>query len=444
MDFKPELAGWLRRKNIIGVFTKRYAVLNSTVLTLYKDESCEKLDIQIQIKENTKIQIHDKSNLNRFTITGDSSHTFDFEDEDKMLRWVMAIGSCNVPRSTLSMEQFQVISVIGRGYCGKVMLVQKTDTKERLVIKSIRKSQLIQSRKIHTVLTERNILAKIDFPFIVQLKFAFQSDSKFYIVEEFVPGGELFFYLQRQTFQIEDIKLYIAEIALCLQYLHSNGIVYRDLKPENILIDTEGHIKLTDFGLSKILYESTEMNTFCGTSEYMSPEVMRHENYDNRVDWWSLGILSYELVFHRTPFSNQNRAKLYKNIMECKPQFPLSTPQEFQDFVLMLLEKNPKKRAGFNEVKNSEFMSSVNFDDVLQKRVQPMFVPITESQEVINNFEKEFTDEPPVDSYVNPVHGSGKYFQGFSFSNGNTFVNLVDEPSEASFHSEGPFQDLSE
>ena len=189
---------------------------------------------------------------------------FECENNDLMMRWVLALRGCTFVNPDISMAQFNILAVLGRGYYGKVMLCENKTTKEIYAIKTIHKSRLIQSNKVHTVIAERNILTKAQHPFIVSLKFAFQTPSKFYLGLEYAPGGELYFHLQRRgTFPKKDVCLYMAEIALALDYLHKNNILYRDIKPENILLDEKGHIKITDFGLSKFLHYDTR-DKCCG------------------------------------------------------------------------------------------------------------------------------------------------------------------------------------
>jgi serine/threonine protein kinase len=199
------------------------------------------------------------------------------------------------------MDEFDSISVIGRGNYGKVMLCQSKFTRERFAIKTVRKAVLLKSQKVHTVIRERQILEQVTSPFIVRLCFAFQTPSKFYLGLEYVPGGDLFHRLTDRTNPITpaDARLYIAEIALALDYVHEAGVLYRDLKPENVLVCRDGHLKLTDFGLAKQMNAEEETATFCGTPEYVAPEMIRKENYSYAIDWWALGVLAFELVFRR-------------------------------------------------------------------------------------------------------------------------------------------------
>ncbi|KAH0785722.1 AGC family protein kinase [Histomonas meleagridis] len=240
------------------------------------------------------------------------------------------------------------------------------------------------------------------------MRFAFQTASKFYIGMDYVPGGDLFFHLKKNgAFPIESARVIIAEVSLAIEYLHEKGIIYRDIKPENILLDADGNIKLTDFGLSKELKFGEDVtDTFCGTPDYYAPEVVQHQNYGMAIDWWSIGILSYEILFRKSPFHHKNVDKMYKNILNNEPTFPEGTDQVTIDFISRLLTKDPSKRAGFEEISHHPFFAGMDFDDVLMKRIQSGFKPELSSNIDYSCFDNEFTQETPSDSFVAPVIGS--------------------------------------
>lgn len=336
---------------------------------------------------------------------------------ESMMSWVLSLRSSCFMKHNISSDDFDFISVLGRGYYGKVSLVQSKKTKEYYALKSIKKCRLAKMKKLETVINEKNILRKIQHPFIVSMKFTYQTASKFYIGMEYIAGGDLFFHLKNGgTFSIEKVRLYISEISLAIQYLHENDIIYRDIKPENILLDEEGHIKLTDFGLSKELKndEEEECNSFCGTPDYYAPEIVLHQKYGKAIDWWSIGILTYELLFRKTPFHSKNEDKLFKNILKYSPEFPEGTSQDVIDFISMLLEKDPNKRAGFDEVNCHPFFNGLNFSDVYMRRIKADFVPKVMSKSDSTNFEKQFTEENPSDSFVAPYMGSLSNVSDFS------------------------------
>jgi serine/threonine protein kinase len=314
------------------------------------------------------------------------------------------------------MENFEIVSVIGRGFYGKVMLCENRQTHERVAIKTIHKARLVQANTVHTVVSERNILTRLHHPFIVSLRFAFQTPSKFYLGLEYAPGGELFHHIERHgALSLADVRLYMAEICLALDYLHSQGIIYRDLKPENILLDGDGHIKLTDFGLAKDLSQADKTGTFCGTTEYLAPEIVRREPYGFEVDWWAAGILLYELVCRRTPFAHVNRGRMFRNIVEREIFFDPEIEPGVRQFVEMALMKDPKKRASFKELKDGLLFKDLNWELVTTRRIQPTFRTKKEGPSHLENFDAEFTQEQALDSNVMPVMDSNERVPNFSF-----------------------------
>merc|ERR1712100_639114 len=220
-------------------------------------------------------------------------------------------------------DDFELLKVIGKGSFGKVMQVKKKDDGQIYAMKVLRKEAIIARKQVDHTRAEKAILQKIDHPFIVKLNYAFQTEEKLYMVLDFVNGGELFFHLKKEgKFSEERVRLYSAEIALALHHLHSRDIVYRDLKPENILIDADGHICITDFGLSKEISSDEVTHTFCGTPEYLAPEVLKGQGHGCPVDWWSLGTLIYEMLTGLPPFYSQNINIMYQKILNGELRFP--------------------------------------------------------------------------------------------------------------------------
>ncbi|KZF19746.1 Pkinase-domain-containing protein [Xylona heveae TC161] len=298
---------------------------------------------------------------------------------------------------------FQILKLIGKGTFGQVYQVRKIDTQRIYAMKVLSKKVIVQKKEIAHTLGERNILvrtAKTESAFIVGLKFSFQTPTDLYLVTDYMSGGELFWHLQKEgRFQEPRAKFYIAELILALQHLHQHDIVYRDLKPENILLDANGHIALCDFGLSKAnLAQDDTTNTFCGTTEYLAPEVLLDEQgYTKMVDFWSLGVLVFEMCCGWSPFYAEDTQQMYKNIAFGKVRFPrdaLST--EGRNFVKGLLNRNPKHRLGATndaeELKNHPFFADVDWDALLKKNVVPPFKPKLKSQLDTSNFDPEFTN----------------------------------------------------
>lgn len=217
----------------------------------------------------------------------------------------------------VNLSDFKIECLLGKGAFGKVFLVTKKDTGELYAMKCLRKDMIEQrNQKIHTQ-TERAILGQVNCPFIVQLRFAFQTSDKLYMVMDFINGGELFYHMRKcLKFPEDRARFYSAEILLALEYLHQSNIVYRDLKPENVLVDSEGHIKLTDFGLSKKFFTGEKKAfSFCGTPEYLAPEILKGTGHDQAVDFWSFGALLYEMLSGAPPFYSRNRDDMFQKMM---------------------------------------------------------------------------------------------------------------------------------
>lgn len=300
-------------------------------------------------------------------------------------------------------EDFEILKLIGKGTFGQVFQVRKRDTRRIYAMKVLSKKVIVQKKEVAHTLGERNILvrtAMADSAFIVGLKFSFQTPSDLYFVTDYMSGGELFWHLQREgRFQEARAKFYIAELILALQHLHEHNIVYRDLKPENILLDANGHIALCDFGLSKAnLTENATTNTFCGTTEYLAPEVLLDEHgYTKMVDFWSLGVLVFEMCCGWSPFYAEDTQQMYKNIAFGKVRFPrdaLST--EGRNFVKGLLNRNPKHRLGATrdaeELKDHPFFADIDWDALAKKNVVPPFKPKLKGELDVSNFDPEFTN----------------------------------------------------
>ena len=270
-------------------------------------------------------------------------------------------------------------------------------------MKVLSKKVIVQKKEVAHTVGERNILvrtAMADSPFIVGLKFSFQTPTDLYLVTDYMSGGELFWHLQKEgRFNEQRAKFYIAELILALQHLHQHDIVYRDLKPENILLDANGHVALCDFGLSKAnLTKNETTNTFCGTTEYLAPEVLLDElGYTKMVDFWSLGVLVFEMCCGWSPFYAEETQQMYKNIAFGKVRFPrdaLST--EGRNFVKGLLNRNPRHRLGATddaeELKAHSFFADIDWEALMKKNVVPPFKPKLKSVLDTSNFDPEFTN----------------------------------------------------
>jgi len=307
-------------------------------------------------------------------------------------------------------DDFDFLKVIGRGAFGKVMQVKYKKNGQIYAMKILRKKQIVARRQIDHTKSERKILQALQHPFLMKLRFAFQTDSKLYFVLDYYRGGELFFHLKkRRKFTESEVRIFIAEVALALGHLHSLDIIYRDLKPENILLHQSGHICLTDFGLSKDLDPlSPEAHTFCGTPEYLAPEIVEKQGHGKAVDWWSLGILCYELCIGLPPFYHRNLHTMYVKIRTESPKFPASLSNDCQDLISRLLIKKHTKRLGsgkgdVEEIKKHPWFRDLNWMDLLAMKIEPPYKPNVKSETDTSNFSKEFTKESAKDTYVEAV-----------------------------------------
>lgn len=333
----------------------------------------------------------------------------------------------------ISLNDFKIIKTLGKGAFGKVLLVFNSDYNRYFAMKTLKKDFIKKQKQIVHTKTEREILEKINHPFISRLYFAFQNKEKLYILTEYMPGGEMFYHLHREEYFTEErTQFYIAELLLAIGHLHSKRIIYRDLKPENILLDEDGHIKLTDFGLSKILPEGVEKTfTVCGTPEYVAPEVLLDKGYDKNVDWWSLGVVMYEMLCGYSPF---REAKTKIDIQfYLKPIYhdKLISDCAF-DLIERLLMPDSKVRIGssekdFEEIKLHKFFDGINWDKLYKKEIKPPFIPKIKYAGDVSNFDRMFTEEDPC-SYVGKKFDSPPKRPGYLANNNSGGNSKKDVP----------------
>lgn len=332
-------------------------------------------------------------------------------------------------------SQFELLKVLGQGSFGKVFLVRKIlgwDKGQLYAMKVLKKAKLKVRDRVRTKM-ERNILVDVNHPFIVKVFYAFQTEGNLYLVLAFLRGGDLFTRLSKELmFTEDDVKIYLAELALALDHLHTLGIIYRDLKPENILLDIDGHIALTDFGLSKeSIDESEKAYSFCGTVEYMAPEVVNRRGHDYSADWWSFGVLMYEMLTGQLPFQGRDRKETMTQILKAKLAMPQFLSHEAQSLLRMLFKRNPTNRLGsgqdgVEEIKRHAFFASIDWNKLLRKEIDPPFKPAATRAEDAFYFDSEFTSRTPRDSPGVPASAAAQQlFRGFSF-----VAPVFDEPEK--------------
>lgn len=312
----------------------------------------------------------------------------------------------------VSLADFDLIKVIGRGSYAKVLMVELRSTRRIYAMKVIKKELVTDDEDIDWVQTEKHVFETAsNHPFLVGLHSCFQTESRLFFVIEFVRGGDLMFHMQRQRrLPEEHARFYSAEICLALNYLHERGIIYRDLKLDNVLLDHEGHIKLTDYGMCKEgIRTGDTTSTFCGTPNYIAPEILRAEDYGFSVDWWALGVLLYEMLAGRSPFDivgatdnpDQNTEDyLFQVILEKTIRIPRSLSVKAASILKGFLNKNPADRLGCNrehgfmEIMTHPFFKTIEWELLEQKQIPPPYRPRLESERDLANFPPEFTDEP--------------------------------------------------
>lgn len=341
------------------------------------------------------------------------------------------------PHQKLTKDDFTLIKTIGKGSFGKVLMVKKNDTGKVYAMKVLNKEKVIARKQYEHTLSERKILQDISHPFLVGMHFAFQSTSKLYMVFDFFNGGELYSYVSKGKFNENRARFYTGEIALGIGHLHEHSIVYRDLKPENLLLDSDGHIKICDFGLSKLEVVDDSVKSICGTPEYLAPEVIRRQRYGKAVDWWSLGTLVYEMIAGLPPFYNTNRQKMYRAILDA----PLKQPEVMSDaafeVITGFLQRIPQERLGYNGMETMKVLPwfadcgwGADWEKLEAKEVEPPFKPTVKGEADTGLIDPEFLRE---EAAISPTPREGvlvdqEAFGGFTYDqNSEAMAEAADE-----------------
>uniref|UniRef100_A0A8C5FJN5 Protein kinase C n=1 Tax=Gadus morhua TaxID=8049 RepID=A0A8C5FJN5_GADMO len=307
-----------------------------------------------------------------------------------------------VPRKDhqrFTLDNFVLHKMLGKGSFGKVFLAQLKSTGQYYAMKALKKDVVLMDDDVECTLVERRVLSLAwEHPFLTHLYCTFQTKENLFFVMEYLNGGDLMFHIQScHNFDLPRSKFYAAEIICGLQFLHSKGVVYRDLKLDNVLLDSEGHIKIADFGMCKEnMSEDARTATFCGTPDYIAPEILLGQKYNSSVDWWSFGVLLYEMLIGQSPFHGQDEEALFQSIRTDNPSYPPWLPKDAKDILVKLFVREPEKRLGIKgNVRQHIFFSGTDWDAMELRQVEPPFRPTVKSASDCSNFDTEFLNEKP-------------------------------------------------
>ncbi|KAM4576051.1 serine/threonine-protein kinase N2-like isoform 2-T4 [Odontesthes bonariensis] len=326
---------------------------------------------------------------------------------EKLLSINTSEGSEDQPVSALKMqmEDFRYISVLGRGHFGKVLLAEFKKIGKLYAIKALKKRDIVTRDEVDSLMSEKRIFEMINasrHPFLVNLHGCFQTCDHVCFVMEYLPGGDLMIHIHNDVFSEAQTRFYSACVLLGLEFLHLNKIIYRDLKLDNLLMDADGYVKITDFGLCKEgMGHGDRTSTFCGTPEFLAPEVLTDDNYTPAVDWWGMGVLIYEMLVGESPFPGEDEEEVFDSIVNDDVQYPTSLPADAVSIMQKLLKRNPVKRLGAgerdaNELKGEKFYETIDWEALLAKKVKPPFLPSIKASTDVSNFDSDFTRLQPV------------------------------------------------
>ncbi|CAH2075103.1 unnamed protein product, partial [Iphiclides podalirius] len=337
----------------------------------------------------------------------------------------------SIPRfRKYTIEDFQFIKVLGKGSFGKVLLAELRDTEYYYAVKCLKKDVVLEDDDVECTLIERKVLALgTNHPYLCHLFATFQTDSHLFFVMEYLNGGDLMFHIQQSgRFPEPRARFYGAEIVSGLKFLHKRGIIYRDLKLDNILLDFDGHVRIADFGMCKLqIYLDKTADTFCGTPDYMAPEIIKGLKYNQTVDWWSFGVLLYEMLIGQSPFSGCDEDELFWSICNEMPSYPRFLSQEALSILTRLLDKDARTRLGgaecmHGDVRDQDFFHAVAWDRLERRELEAPFKPRVRHPLDTQYFDRAFTGERPRLTAVEPQvlrSMDQEPFRGFSYTNPN-------------------------
>ncbi|XP_054072304.1 protein kinase C delta type isoform X3 [Rissa tridactyla] len=351
--------------------------------------------------------------------------TADSSEYDKLWEGSTAKTASRIAsRRKFNIDSFVFHKVLGKGSFGKVLLAELKGKNEFFAIKALKKDVVLIDDDVECTMVEKRVLALAwENPFLTHLYCTFQTKDHLFFVMEFLNGGDLMFHIQdKGRFDLYRATFYGAEILCGLQFLHSKGIIYRDLKLDNVMLDKEGHIKIADFGMCKEnVVGENKASTFCGTPDYIAPEILLGLRYTFSVDWWSFGVLLYEMLIGQSPFHGDDEDELFESIRVDTPHYPRWITKESKDILEKLFERDPTRRLGVTgSIRDHPFFKTINWAALEKREVDPPFRPKVKSASDYNNFDREFLSEKPKLSYSdkNLIESMDQSaFDGFSFIN---------------------------
>ncbi|XP_065920460.1 calcium-independent protein kinase C-like [Dysidea avara] len=326
----------------------------------------------------------------------------------------------------LTLSDFQFVKVLGKGSFGKVMLAEHKTTGKVYAIKVLKKKSIIEDDDVDCTLTEKRVLAiSARHPFLTALHSCFQTKERLFFVMEYITGGDLMFQIQRsRKFEEDRTRFYSAEIVSALLFLHARGIIYRDLKLDNVLLDQDGHVKVADFGMCKENIANGKLtSTFCGTPDYIAPEILQEKDYGASVDWWALGVLMYEMMAGQPPFEADNEDELFESILHDDVLYPVWLSREATSILRGFLTKTPARRLGCQpgigerQIKGHAFFRSIDWPALESRKIPPPYKPMVKGKYDVSNFDHDFTSEAPNLSPLADNDIDQTEFSGFTFTN---------------------------
>ena len=423
-----------RIKTIIEIVAKNYEIINETELKLFELNQ-KNLNSFVTTKKEKEKQKRN-SHMPTMNCISVKDYLFGNQQSKTDVKKIPTIKGGAFKKSTfqnvkVEESDFEIVKVIGRGSVGKICLVKYNKDQKYYVMKSMRKDQIISEGLANNILLERNILMEGQCEFLLTLSFFFQTQERINLVTPFIKGGDMYHKLKTDIFLKEDlVRFYAAQIAIALQHLHDLGVAYRDLKPENILIDEDGYIKLCDFGASVMIRGTEKETNFAGSPEYASPEMITYEGHTFMTDWWSFGILIYELLYGNTPFFNMDKSRMFDLINTGSISFPKTiilegeqkprnykVSEDAKSLISKLLLKDCGARLGrkgLEEIKKHPFFSGISFEDLKKKKVKAHFKPTIDKDDITNNFEEEYLSMEITNSPVADWSKEEQYNNWFS------------------------------